>query len=68
MVIVGDFDVNEMEAKLKKVMADIPRSESEGKGGDSVPDNVAPVVTVITNPEQQTCNTNFILGERLFKG
>ena len=62
VVIVGDFDVNEMEAKLKKVMADIPVAQNpKAKEVIRIPDNVAPVVTVITDPEQQTCNANFYI-------
>ena len=62
MVIVGDFDVNEMEAKLKKVMADIPVAQNpKAKEVIRIPDNVVPVVTVITDPEQQTCNANFYI-------
>jgi len=62
VVIVGDFDVNEMEAKLKKVMADIPVAQNpKAKEVIRIPDNVTPVVTVITDPEQQTCNANFYI-------
>lgn len=62
VIIVGDFDVDEMEAKLKKVMADIPVArDPKAKEVVRIPDNVTPVVAVITDPEQQTCNANFYI-------
>ena len=62
IVIVGDFDVNEMEGKLKKVMADIPVAQHpKAKEVIRIPDNATPVVAVITDPEQQTCNANFYI-------
>lgn len=62
VVIVGDFDVNEMEAKLKKVMADIPAVRNpKAKEVIRIPDNATPVVAVVTDPEQQRCNANFYI-------
>ncbi len=53
LVIVGDFDVDVMEAKVRKVMADIPRVENpEPKVPVIVPDNEDPLVAVATDPEQ----------------
>ena len=47
---------------MKKVMADIPVAQNpKAKEVIRIPDNVAPVVTVITDPEQQTCNANFYI-------
>ncbi len=52
IVIVGDFDVDMMEAKLKKVMADIPAVENpEPKQYYPIPDNEEPLVAVETDPE-----------------
>ena len=52
IVVVGDFDVDMMERKLKAVMADIPAVENpEPKEYISIPDNVEPIVGVITDPE-----------------
>ncbi len=53
LIIVGDFDVDEMEAKIKKVMADIPAVENpEAKQTITIADNVEPIVGVFTDPEQ----------------
>ncbi len=52
IVIVGDFDVNQMEEKVKKVMADIPAVENPvPKVLVPIPDNVEPLVCVVTDPE-----------------
>ena len=52
IVVVGDFDVDIMEAKIKKVMADIPAVENaEPKQYFPIPDNEEPLVAVETDPE-----------------
>lgn len=52
LVIVGDFDVDKMEARIKKVMADIPAVQNpEDKQYFPIPDNQEPLVTVATDPE-----------------
>lgn len=52
IVVVGDFDVDMMEQKIKTIMADIPAVENpEPKEYISIPDNVEPIVGVITDPE-----------------
>ncbi len=52
IIVVGDFDVDMMEQKIKAVMADIPAVENpEPKEYISIPDNVEPIVGVITDPE-----------------
>lgn len=62
IVIVGDFDVDLMEAKLKKVMADIPKPQRPiVKEECRIPDNTDPVVAVITDPELQLCKANFYI-------
>lgn len=51
-VIVGDIDVDEMEAKLKAVMADVPAHEVKTpKNVVTVADNDTIRVAVITDPE-----------------
>lgn len=55
LVVVGDFDVDKMEAKIKKVMADIPKAENPAqKLMVKVPDNQEPLVSVVTDPELST--------------
>lgn len=51
-VIVGDFDVDMMEAKLKKTMADIKEFEVKTpKVNVVVDDNEKPLISVATDPE-----------------
>lgn len=52
IIIVGDFDVDMMEAKVRKVMADIPAVENpEPKQAYPIADNEEPIVVVETDPE-----------------
>ncbi len=52
IVIVGDIDVDEVEGKIKKVMADIPAAVNpEAKETIDIPENSQPLVTVISDPE-----------------
>ncbi len=52
LVIVGDFDVDMMEAKIKKIMADIPAVENpEAKQYYPIVPNEEPIVGVLTDPE-----------------
>lgn len=52
IIIVGDFDVDMMEAKVKTVMADIPARENPvAKEYYFVPENDEPIVGVVTDPE-----------------
>lgn len=51
-VIVGDFDVDVMEAKLKATMSDIkPFTEQTPKEEVVMADNLTPLVSVVTDPE-----------------
>lgn len=51
-VIVGDFDVDHMEAKLKATMADIKAPDSKTKKSVvTVDDNQTPLVNISTDPE-----------------
>lgn len=52
MVIVGDFDVDRMEAKLRKVMSDIPAAiDPQPRNITPIPDNVEPQALVATDYE-----------------
>ncbi len=52
LIVVGDFDVNQMEAKIRSTMADIPAVQNPApKVMFPVPDNAAPLVAVATDPE-----------------
>ncbi|MFA6335131.1 MAG: insulinase family protein [Bacteroidales bacterium] len=52
IVLVGDFDVNDMESRVKKVFSSIPKAVNpEPKGVYTVPDNKEPIIGVVTDPE-----------------
>ncbi len=65
MIIVGDFDVDMMEAKVKKVMGDIPATVNpEPKLHFPTPDNVEPTVFVATDPELTYSNVSMYIKHR----
>lgn len=52
-IIVGDFDVDQMEAKLKQVMADIkPFDVKTPKNKVVIEDNDQPLISILTDPEK----------------
>lgn len=52
VIVVGDIDVDAIEAQLKTLFADIPARENpEPKIMHQIPDNDAPIVGIITDPE-----------------
>lgn len=52
IIVVGDFDVDKMEAKIKKTFADIPKpAKATVKINHKIPDNKEPIIGVITDPE-----------------
>ncbi len=53
VVIVGDIDVDRVEADLKKLMSDIPASPADAARKEVivVPDNDEPIVSIFTDPE-----------------
>ncbi len=52
VIVVGDVDVDAVEAKIKSIFADIPAVENpKAKVLHKIPDNVEPIVGVITDPE-----------------
>ena len=55
VVIVGDINVDEVEAKLQKLMADIPASPADAPQKEVivVPDNQEPIVSIFEDPEMQ---------------
>lgn len=52
VIVVGDIDVDQVEAKLKTIFADIPAVENpQPKVLHKIPDNVEPIIGIITDPE-----------------
>lgn len=52
IMVVGDFDVDMMEQKVKTLMSTIPAVENpEAKQVVLVPNNEAPIVGIVTDPE-----------------
>ena len=53
LVIVGDIDVNQIEAKLKTLMADIPASPADAAQKEviTVPATEEPIISIFTDPE-----------------
>lgn len=60
-VIVGDFDVDKMEAQLKATMADIKAAEVKTPKNKVVAaDNAQPMVDIATDPEQTGTTVNLM--------
>jgi len=58
VIVVGDIDVNVIESKIKALFADIPATENPKQmEAIIIPENVEPLVGVITDPEtnNNTC-------------
>ena len=55
VVIVGDIDVDAVEAQIKTLMADIPAPAANASQKETivVPDNEDPIVSIFTDPEMQ---------------
>ena len=52
LIIVGDFDVNTVEAKIKKLFSVIPKAENPvAKESYPVPDNAEPLIGTATDKE-----------------
>ena len=63
IVIVGDINVDEVEKKLHKLMADIPASPADAPQKEVivVPDNQEPIISILEDPEMtETSATLFI--------
>lgn len=52
VIVVGDVDVDKVEAKIKSIFADIPAPVNpQPKVLHKIPDNVEPIVGILTDPE-----------------
>ncbi|MEA5005383.1 MAG: insulinase family protein [Rikenellaceae bacterium] len=55
IIVVGDIEVDDIEAKIKKLFADIPAPVNPAKREEFiVPDNKEPIVSIVSDPETQT--------------
>ena len=54
IIVVGDIDVDEIEAKIKALWADVPARENRGERPlYSVDDNAEPIVAIVRDKEAQ---------------
>lgn len=54
IIVVGDIDVNVIEAKIKALWADVPERSNRGERPlYTVENNSAPLVAIVTDPEAQ---------------
>jgi len=61
LIIVGDIDVVQIEAKIKTLFADIPAVENPKQLETiTIPDNEQPIIGIITDPETNANNFNLI--------
>ena len=52
LIVVGDVDLDYVEAKIKSIFSDIPAAENPTpKAVIKVPDNKEPVIGIVTDPE-----------------
>ncbi len=54
-IVVGDIDVDQIEGKIRSLMADVPASPADAAQKDVivVPDNQEPIISIFTDPEMQ---------------
>ena len=61
LIVVGDVDVDHVEAKIKEIFADIPAAENpKAKEMHVIPNNQEPIVAVITDPEASSTSFEVI--------
>lgn len=64
-VIVGDFDVDSMERKLRQTMADLkPAAVRTPKATITVADNEQPLVSIASDPELASTSVQILFRER----
>ncbi len=54
-IVVGDIDVDQIETKLRALMADVPVSPADAAQKEviMIPDNEEPIISIFTDPEMQ---------------
>ncbi|MDE6445717.1 MAG: insulinase family protein [Alistipes sp.] len=63
VIVVGDIDVDEIEAKVKNLMSDIPAPAADASHKETivVPDNEQPIVSILSDPEMQGSRTQIFI-------
>lgn len=63
VVVVGDINVDEVEAKLQKLMADIPASPADAPQKEVivVPDNKEPIISIFEDPEMTRSSASLFI-------
>ena len=60
VIVVGDVNVDEVEAKIKSLWSDIPAAESPlAKAVIAIPDNPEPSIGILTDPEMPSTSISF---------
>ena len=60
VIVVGDVNVDEVEAKIKSVWTDIPAAESPlAKAVIAIPENTEPSIGILTDPEMPSTSISF---------
>ena len=61
VIVVGDIDPDQIEAKLKALFADIPAPvDPKAKDVVKVPDNAEPIIGIVTDPEASNCEIDMM--------
>ena len=66
IVVVGDLDAEAVEAKIKKLMSDIPAPAADAPKKEVivVPDNEEPIVSIFTDKEMQSSTAQLFIKRR----
>ena len=61
VIVVGDFDVNMMETKIKNIFSEIPAAQTPTvKPLYDLPENAEPIVGILTDPEMKSSSIEVI--------
>lgn len=61
IIVVGDIDVDKIEAKIKKIFADIPKAVNpKAKDVITIPDNKEPIVAIFKDKECPYTNIDIV--------
>ena len=61
LIVVGDIDVDKIEAKIKALFADIPAPvDPKAKDVIKIPDNKEPIIGIATDPELPSCEIEIL--------